>query len=98
MKLQSVKREIEKRGGTSTISKTLFTGFHATGNDYKHKLIGELNGYDIEMDGNGLNGEESSYFVIRPISKRGEYDPSSDYNPSGYTFCNRIKELDWTKS
>ena len=54
-------------------------------------VTGELNGYDIEMLGN-----DSRFYTIRRINKRGYYDLGSDYNPGGYTFCNRIKDLGWT--
>jgi len=56
----------------------------------EYEVNGTLNGYDVHM-----YGESSGYFTVRAISKRGYYDPCSDYNSGGYTFCNRLKDLDW---
>jgi hypothetical protein len=54
------------------------------------EVVGELRGYDVHM-----YGDSNGYFTTRAISKRGEYDQGSDYNPGGWTFCNRLTDLDW---
>jgi len=45
-------------------------------------------GYDIEVVGGHI-------LTIRKTSKRGEYDAGSDYNPGGYIFLRRIKDLNY---
>ena len=88
MKFTSLKNKIEKLGGTATITieKTKF------GRDY-YTLEGELNGYDIEMFCNGY--DDTDFFTVRSIGKRGFHDQGSDYNPGGFLFCHKIKDLAW---
>lgn len=95
MKAINLKKEIEKRGGFAKIvveTKTASLRYGQTEPEtYESvELIGELNGHDVHM-----HSDESSFYTTRRISDRGYNDPGSDYNPSGYTFCNRIKDLDW---
>lgn len=74
----------------------------ATGSDHEPiidwEVVGELKGYDVHMflsnSGQPQDGGNSCY-TVRSISRRGEYDPSSDYNSGGFTFCNRLTDLDW---
>ena len=88
MKATSLKRAIEARGGTAQIeihASTPERGIPHT----KTKVSGILNGHDVEM-----HDDDSTYFTARPVSKRGHYDPGSDYNSGGYSFYRRIKDLD----
>lgn len=88
MKAASLQKAIQKLGGTAEI-KTVPTTYGE-----KRELVGELNGHDVHMIiSNYSDGQD--FFTVRAITKRGEYDPGSDYNPGGYTFCNRIKDLNW---
>lgn len=85
---KNIVRGIIKRGGTAAIERD------HVGRDC---VVGLLNGYDVHCYPG--NGEPSnSYFTVRPTYKRGDYDPTSDYNPGGWTFCNRISDLDWACS
>lgn len=85
MKATSLLSAIEKLGGTaSLITNTYNTGRTIT------SLEGILNGYDIAM-----HTEETDFYTVRSISKRGTYDMGSDYNSGDYTFCNKLKELSW---
>lgn len=63
-----------------------------------YELSGVLGSYDVHMylsnSGDPKTGG-SSYFTVRAISKRGTYDMGSDYNPGQWTFCSRLKDLDW---
>lgn len=63
-----------------------------------YELSGTLGSYDVHMylsnSGDPQTGG-SNYFTVRSISKRGTYDIGSDYNPGQWTFCNRLKDLDW---
>lgn len=43
-------------------------------------------GYDIEVVGGHI-------LTVRKTKNRGEYDQGSDYNPGGYIFLRRIKDL-----
>lgn len=45
-------------------------------------------GWDIEVCGTRI-------LTIRKTKNRGEYDMGSDYNPGGYIFLSRIKDLDY---
>lgn len=47
-----------------------------------------LNGYDIKMI-----TDTCSFFTVRPVAKRGYFDPAADYNSGDYSFYHRIKEL-----
>lgn len=63
-----------------------------------YELSGVLGSYDVHMFLSNLGTPDkggNSCFTVRSISRRGEYDQSSDYNPSGWTFCNRLRDLDW---
>lgn len=88
MKALSLKNKIEKLGGSAKIVTRELPSGHTNS-----ELVGEYNGYDVEMHINSDGG--SSFYTVRKISKRGEYDQGSDYNPGGYTFCNRINDLTW---
>lgn len=88
MKATSLKRAIESRGGSAEIVVSYPFPEHTT--TAKIELVGELAGYDLHM-----HGDHSDFYTGRRQSKRGEYDPGSDYNPGGYTFLNRLKDLDW---
>lgn len=77
-------------------------GCEATGDDHTPvrdwEVTGTLRNYDVHMYlSNGGQPEDggSSYFTVRAISKRGQYDMGADYNPGGWTFCDRLKDLDW---
>lgn len=92
MKATNLLRAIEKLGGTAKIKVT----HHKE--DYSYpgskpfdstELNGTLSGYDIHM-----YGEECGFFTARRISQRGYDDPGSDYNPGGYEFNDRIKDLE----
>jgi hypothetical protein len=100
MLAKNLKRAIEKRGGAAAI--TLRDGMQRdpiTGERPEAwELSGTLNGYDVHMflcNSGTPDSGGNSYFTVRPSSKRGEYNPSSDYNPGGWTFCNRLRDLDW---
>jgi hypothetical protein len=94
MKLANLKRAIEKRGGEATVTQETLTDRY-TGRDWPHwELSGTLNGHDVSMTGS--NGTDScGFYTTRAIAKRGHYDMGSDYNPGGWTFCNRLKDLEW---
>lgn len=49
-------------------------------------IFATAHGYDIEFVGNCI-------LTIRKTSKRHEYDAGSDYNPGGYIFLRRIKDI-----
>ena len=62
------------------------------------ELSGTLRGYDVHMflsNGGTPNSGGNSYYTVRHIEQRGHHDPFSDYNPGGWTFCNRIADLEW---
>lgn len=95
MKAITLQREIIKRGGNARIVNEHVTG--AAGEWERSDLLGELNGYDIEMiltNGRTITGE-NDFYTVRRVSDRGYFDPGSDYNSGGYTFCHKIKDLDW---
>jgi hypothetical protein len=83
MKATSLAIEIIARGGSAELK-----------HDERGRtgVVGTLNGYDIEM----MCGSED-FYTIRKIDKRDYFDAGSDYNPGGYTFCHRIKDLSWTQ-
>lgn len=92
MTAKSLIREVKKRGGTAELISKMRPGFG--GKMYESfTVVGQLNDHDIHMI-----GDHSSFFTVREISKRGYFDPGADYNSGGYTFCNRIKDLDWAIS
>lgn len=98
MQAKRLRNAIIKRGGTAEITARNLRhnpDFH----DIKeYELSGELNGYDVHMylsnPGDPATGG-SSFYTVRQVAKRGHNDPFSDYNPGGWTFCNRIADLDW---
>lgn len=51
-------------------------------------LFGTGRGWDIEFIGGGV-------LTIRKTKNRGAYDAGSDYNPGGYIFLRRIKDLNY---
>jgi len=61
----------------------------ADGNEYiSVHLEGVLNGHDVMMT-------IESFFCSRTISKRGYFDAGSDYNPEGWEFHRKLKDLEW---
>lgn len=63
-----------------------------------YEVAGILGNYDVHAfcQPDWQTGKPSfSSYTVRHTSKRGEYDPYSDYNPGGYTFCSRLADLDW---
>lgn len=50
------------------------------------EVFGMAHGYDIEFIGN-------SVLTIRKTTNRKQYDVGSDYNPGGYIFIRRIKDI-----
>jgi hypothetical protein len=86
VKVSRLKSAIEKLGGTARI-------YEATKERPNAHLSGELNGYDVNMWFSDY-GRESDWFTVRLISRRGEYDMGADYNPGGFTFLRRIKDLE----
>ena len=89
MKLQSVKNKIDKMGGETAWKLRDYTG---GGNEY-YELVGTLNGWDIRMQPNG-DEETNYYFRMRRTTDRDYWDPGSDYNQSGWTFCYKVKDLE----
>jgi hypothetical protein len=89
MKAKSLVRKINQLGGTAEIISEERTGHNDKKRMY-HKVLGTLNGYDVEMI-----DLDSSFYTIRRISQRGAYDPGSDYNPGGWIFCHRLNELQY---
>ncbi|QOH56222.1 hypothetical protein [Rhodococcus rhodochrous] len=88
MKANSLVSKIQKMGGTASLiseKRTDYDGRPWT----KHEVVGELNGFDIHMD-----DLESDYFTVRHESKRDHFDPGSDYNPGGFRFCYRLRDLE----
>ena len=103
MLAKNLKRAIEKRGGTAAIIPLLqgdAIGRHwLTGERPEAwELSGVLGAYDVHMflcNGGTPESGGNSYYTVRPIAKRGHHDPFSDYNPGAWTFCNRLRDLDW---
>jgi hypothetical protein len=100
MLAKNLKRAIERAGGTAAITRR--DGMRRdpiTGERPEcYELSGELRGYDVHMFIANRGTPETggnSYFTVRPIAQRGHNDPFSDYNPGGWTFCNRLRDLDW---
>lgn len=93
MQAKRLRNAIVKRGGTAEITER-DPGHGAV----TYELSGTLNGSDVHMflanRGTPDTGG-NSYYTVRPITKRGAHDPFSDYNPGGWTFCNRIADLEW---
>jgi len=87
MKIENVKNKIISLGGEAEITREKKTGIN--GDYIDVKLSGTLGNYDIEF-----NGEECRYFTSRKISDRGHFDAGSDYNPFGYSFHYRLKNLE----
>ena len=86
---------IRKMGGTAEI-RTETVEYGARAGAVTKKVVGELNGNDILMRLDHYDGfEGKDYFTVRSIEKRGYYDPGADYNSGDWTFCNRIKDLEW---
>jgi hypothetical protein len=55
----------------------------------KNRLEAICNGYDVNQCGS------SSFVTLRKISDRGTYDQGSDYNPGGYMFLNKLKQIEY---
>lgn len=51
-------------------------------------LFAMCRGYDVEFVG-------GTCLTVRKTAKRHEYDAGSDYNPGGYIFLRRIKDLEY---
>lgn len=88
MKAQSLVKAIISRGGTAEI-KVIKTNYGE-----RRDVIGELKDHDIEMHVSDYSGG-SDYYTVRHKNKRGHYDPYADYNTGDWTFCHRLKDLDW---
>jgi hypothetical protein len=100
MQAKRLRNAIVKRGGSAAIKlREHMRPDPLTGTVPQHwELSGELNGYDVHMflcNGGQPADGGNSYYTVRRISMRGHHDPCSDYNPGGWTFCNRIADLDW---
>lgn len=54
----------------------------------ENSMFAMCRGYYIEFIG-------GSVLTIRKTSKRKDFDPGSDYNPGGYIFLRRIKDLNY---
>lgn len=54
----------------------------------ENDLFAICNGYDIEMI-------TSSFYTVRKSINCKQYDAGSDYNPGGYIFLTRIKDLSY---
>lgn len=89
MKAVSLVRKIKAMGGAAEIVSETQTSLDGQVWE-SHKVVGQLNGYDINM-----HDMESSYFTIRRETRRDTYDQGSDYNPGGFTFLHRLIELDY---
>lgn len=89
MLAKNLQKAVIQRGGEASIIERNGAGY---------ELTGTLGNYDVHMflcnGGNPASGG-NSYFTVRPMAARGQYDPFSDYNPGGWTFCDRIKDLAW---
>lgn len=94
MLAKNLKRAIERAGGTAAITERLPNGRGPRA----YELSGELRGYDVHMYLSNCGTPETggnSYFTVRRISMRGHHDPTADYNSGAWTFCNRLKDLEW---
>lgn len=91
MKIESLKRAIIKAGGTAEIRTETLKNWQGVERQ-ERTLVGILNNHDVTMHDN------CGFFTSRAIEDRGYYDPGSDYNPSGYTFHRRVKDIDWIKN
>ena len=78
---------IEKLGGKAEIHTEMRRGYMG-GMFETSEVIGEVAGYDVEM-----NGTENHCFTIRRIADRNHCDEGIDYNPGGYIFLYKIKDL-----
>lgn len=91
---------IIKRGGEAALVTETLTD-HFTGETRERsEVVGTLNGHDVHAYCDSFGKTDAfGHFTTRKISQRGYFDPCADYNSGGYTFCDRIKDLDWaTKS
>jgi len=52
------------------------------------RIFGMCRGYDIEFIG-------GSVLTMRRTKNRATYDAGSDYNPGGYMFLRRIKDISY---
>lgn len=86
MKAASLVKKIEALGGTAAV----VSEKHSWG--AQQTVSGQLVGYDIRMV---LQDGGASFFTSRAQSKRGQYDPGSDYNPGGYSYHRRLRDLEW---
>ena len=84
MTLKNISNTIIKLGGTVTIETLNKKGYDGTPWT-KTYLKGTLNGYEIEFS------EGSNYFTSRKIGT--VEDMGSDYNPGGWRFDERVKDL-----
>lgn len=88
MKLKSLQTRIQKLGGTATIIR----GHSQYDNKEIAFLEGQLGDYLIAMHPNA-GSDETDYYTVVKIGT--EYDPGSDYNPHGYTYCRTLNSLEW---
>lgn len=91
MKAISIVKKIKSLGGDAQTE--LEEGVTTYGRFIRVHTTGTLNGYDIEMI-----GDDAGFFTARHISKKDFYDAGSDYNPGGYQFLDKVKDLDWIAS
>ena len=84
MTLNTLKNAIVKLGGTVTVETKNLIGY--MNQPYTNTtLYATLGSYEIEFN------DGSDYFTSRRIGTK--YDMGSDYNPGGWSFCRRIKDL-----
>lgn len=70
---------------TKSIKKEILKNDGVIIRDTEKKLFAMCKGYDIEFTDNIL--------TMRKTSKRQYFDAGSDYNPGGFMFLRRIKDL-----
>lgn len=81
MKLINFKKEIVKLGAVGIV-------------ESEREILCTINAYDVAAH---VQDDEIHFFTTRKTSKRGEYDAGSDYNPGGYIFHTKLKDLRyWT--
>lgn len=91
MKAANLVSAIKRMGGTAKIvSEPKHSEIQGIRREWvSHEVVGELNGYDIQM-----HGLDQSFWTARKVSNRGYFDAGADYNTGGYEFNHRIKDLE----
>jgi hypothetical protein len=82
MNIKNIENKIISLGGTFNTTEVL----RQTGETFKH-LVGQLGKYQIEFSENA-----SGFFTA--LKDGTKYDMGSDYNPGGYEFYEKIKDLE----